>query len=242
MDLLAAIRIAIRRWYILAPLVVLCVLGSLAVRGQVQPSYEIDGILPIVSSYVSTKEAADQLNRNSFVDVGGTSAIMATLGDSAEIRRAVEERGGDPGYVIGSASGAITVAVRTDSVTRALDTYRIVREELGIRLDTLQRSTGVPAAFRVTISDALAPTGGLASFTGSNRAMIASLGLGLVLSFATCVFIDYLLSRRRRGEREQRPGPASHRRAGADPLPERTAQATGGARPSNGTSTNQGAG
>ena len=238
MDLLAAIRIAVRRWYILAPLIVLSMLGSLAVRDQVQPSYEIDGVLPIVSSYVSTQEATDQLNRNSFVDVGGTSAIMATLGDSAEIRRAVEERGGDPSYVIGSASGAITVAVRTDSITRALATYQIVREELGVRLDTLQRSTGVPAAFRVTISDALAPTGGLASVTGRNRAMIASLGLGLVLSFATCVFIDYLLSRRRRGASRENLG----RSWVSDDQAREQSPATGEARPSNGPYTNQGAG
>lgn len=199
MDLLAAIRIAVRRWYILAPLVVLSALGGLAVRDQIQPSYEIDGVLPIVSPYVSTQEASDQLKRNNFVEVGGTSGLIATLGDSTEVRRAVDERGGDPGYVIGSTSGAITLKVRTDSVERGLATYRIVREELGVRLDTLQRSTGVPAAFRVIISDALAPTGGLASVTGSNRAMIASLGLGLVLSFATCVFVDYLISRRQRG-------------------------------------------
>jgi hypothetical protein len=237
MDLLAAIRIAVRRWYLLAPLVVLSVLGSLAVRDQVQPSYDIDGVLPIVSPYLSTQEATAQLNRNHFVDVGGTSAIMATLGDSAEIRRAVEERGGDPSYVIGSASGAITVAVRTDSVTRALDTYRIVREELGVRLDALQRSTGVPAAFRVTISDALAPTGGLASFTGSNRAMIASLGLGLVLSFATCIFIDYLLSRRRRGVGRENPDTSW----ASDDQARRQSPATREPRHSNGTYTNQGA-
>lgn len=199
MDLLAAVRIAIRRWYILAPLVVLTLFGGLAVRGQVQPSYEISGVLPIVAPYLSTQEATAALHGNHFIDKGGTSAIMTTLGDTAEIRRAVDERGGDPNYVIGTAAGAITLAIRTDSIERALATYRIVHEELGTRLDTLQRSTGVPAAFRVTISDALAPTGGLASVTGSNRAMIASLGLGLVLSFATCVFIDYLLTRRRRG-------------------------------------------
>jgi hypothetical protein len=231
---LAAIRIAIRRWYILSPLVVLTLFGSLAVRDQVQPSYEVSGILPIVSPYLSTQEATVQLQANYFIDRGGTSGIMATLGDSAEIRRAVDERGGDPNYLISSASGAITIAIRTDSIERALATYRIVREELGVRLDTLQRGTGVPAAFRVTISDALAPTGGLASFTGSNRAMIASLGLGLVLSFATCVFIDYLLTRRRHPEH------TPHRWPGADPLPERTAQATSEARPSNGSYTNQG--
>lgn len=236
MDLLAAIRIAVRRWYILAPLVVLSVLGSLAVGDQIQPSYEVDGVLPIVTSYVSTQEATDQLKRNYFVDVGGTSGIMATLGDSTEVRRAVEERRGDPGYVIGSTSGAITFKVRTDSSERALATYRIVREELGVRLDTLQRSTGVPAAFRVTISDALAPTGGLASFTGKNRAMIASLGLSLVLSFATCVFIDYLLSRRRRGASRENLGTSW---ASGDQAREQS-PATGEARPSNGTYTNQG--
>lgn len=236
MDLLAAIRIAVRRWYILAPLVVLSMLGSLAVRDQIQPSYEIDGVLPIVTSYVSTQEATDQLKRNYFVDVSGTSGIMATLGDSAEVRRAVEERGGDPTYVIGSTAGALTFKVRTDSVERALVTYRIVREELGVRLDTLQRSTGVPAAFRVTISDALTPTGGLASVTGSNRAMIASLGLGLVLSFAACVFIDYLLSRRRRGAGRENLGMSW----ASDDQAREQSPATSEARSSNGTHTNQG--
>ncbi|MGH4023613.1 MAG: hypothetical protein ACRDRV_03415 [Pseudonocardiaceae bacterium] len=236
MDLLAAIRIAVRRWYILVPLVVLSVLGSLAVRNQVQPSYEIEGVLPIVPPYVSTQEATDQLERNKFVDVSGTSSIMATLGDSAEIRRAVEERGGDAGYVIAAASGAVTVTIRTDSVERALATFRLVREELGSRLDTLQRSTGVPAAFRVTISDALAPTGGLASATGSNRAMMASLGLGLILSLAACVFIDYLLSRRLRGVGRERSVWVSDDRAGGQ------SPAPGEVRPPTNTYPNRGTG
>lgn len=236
MDLLAAIRIAIRRWYLLAPLVVLSMLGSLAVREQIQPSYEVDGVLPIVTSYVSTQEATDQLKRNYLVDASGTSGIMATLGDSAEVRSAVDGQGGDPGYVIGSTAGTLTFKVRTDSVERALATYRIVHQELGLRLDTLQRSTGVPAAFRVTISDALAPKGGLASVTGRNRAMIASLGLGLVLSFAACVFIDYLLSRRRRDASRENPGVS---RAADDPTAEQR-PATSEARPLNSNYPNQG--
>ena len=233
MDLLAAVQIAIRRWYLLAPLIMLSALGSLAVRDQIQPSYEIDGLMPIVASYVSTQEASDQLKRNTFVEVGGTRGIMALLGDSAEVRRAVEQRGGDGSYVVGSGSGAVTIKVRTDSVERALATYRILREELNVRLDALQRATGAPAAYRVTITDALAPTGGLASFTGRNRAMLASLGLGVVLSFAACVFADYLLSRQRRADgRENLRAPRL-----SDNPPERR-PATAEARPSNGTYSN----
>lgn len=235
MDLLAAVRIAVRRWYLLMPLLMLSALGSLAVRNQIQPNYEIDGLMPIVSSYVSTQEASDQLKRNTFAEVGGTSGIMALLGDSAEVRRAVEERGGDAGYVVGSSSGAITVKVRTDSVERALATYRLLREELNVRLDTLQRATGAPAAYRVTITDALAPTGGLASFTGRSRAMLASLGLGLVLSFAACVFLDYLLSRRGRpADREDLQTPWTVEDQAREPSP-----ATVPARHSNGTYPNQ---
>lgn len=216
MDLLGALRIAVRRWYILAPLVALSVLGSLGVRDQVKPSYDIDGVLPIVAPYVSTQEAADQLNRNNFLDLGTTSSVMASLGNSAEIRRTVEAQGGDPNYEIAAESGALTIAVSTGSLERALATYRLVGAELGARLDNLQRSTGVPVAFRVTISDALQPTGALASTTGSNRAMIASLGLGLVLSLAICVFVDFLPARR---QHRARPDPVrgAGERSAADP-------------------------
>ncbi len=236
MDLLAAVRIAVRRWYLLVPLVALSALGSLAVRNQIQPNYEIDGLMPIVASYVSAQEASEQLKRNSFVEVGGTSGLMALLGDSAEVRRAVDKRGGDASYVVGSSSGAITVKVKTDTVERGLATYQILREELNVRLDTLQRSTGVPAAYRVAITDALAPTGGLASFTGRTRAMLASVGLGLVLSFAACVFADYLLARRRRGASPENPGMSQ---ISDDQSPQRSPAASE-ARPSNGTYTNQG--
>ncbi|HET9257178.1 MAG TPA: hypothetical protein VFO16_18535 [Pseudonocardiaceae bacterium] len=199
MDLLAALRIALRRWYILIPLIALTALGGLAVRTQIKPSWEVDGLLPIVTPYVSTQEASDQLKHNTLIDAGGTSTLMGLLGDSPEVRQAVEKRGGDANYVVSASSGSITVKIKTDSVARALATYQILRDELNIRLDALQRSIGVPGAYRATISDALAPTGGLSSNTGRTRAMLGSLGLGIALSFATCVFADYLLTRRRPG-------------------------------------------
>jgi hypothetical protein len=233
MDLLGAIRIAIRRWYILAPLVVLSVFGSLAVRDQIQPSYEIDGVLPIVAPFVSTQEAADQLARNNFLDLGATSAVMASLGDSAEIRQVVEERGGDPDYEIASASGALTIAISTDGAERALATYRLVGEELRVRLDALQGSTGVPAAFRVSISDALEPAGAVASTSDRKRAVLASLTLGLVVSLATCVFADHLLSQRRRRAVSEPSGWARGEGAGlaTNPSDERDGTGPGLGRP-----------
>lgn len=197
MDLLAVLRIAARRWYLLVPLIILSVVASRAVYGQVRPSYEIEAVLPITAPYVQTSEAADRLGRNTFLDLRVTSSIMASLGDSADIRHAIEEQGGDPEYEIGSDAGVITVSVSTDSPERALTTYRLVGETLSVRLDKLQESTGAPPEFRVTINKILQPTGALISTSGRERAVIASLALGLVLSIAACVFVDYLLTRRR---------------------------------------------
>lgn len=197
MDLLAVLRIAARRWYLLLPLIVLSLMGSRVVYDQVQPGYQVAAVMPILAPYVRSSQEADQLGRNTFLDLRVTSNILGTLGDSADTRNTVETKGGDPNYKISSTDGVITITVSTDSPERALKTYSLVGDILSMRLDELQESTGTPPQFRVTVSKVLQPTGALTSASGRQRAVIASLALGLVLSIATCVFVDYLLSRRR---------------------------------------------
>lgn len=205
MDLLAVLRIAVRRWYVLMPLLVLAVTGGWAGSRQVQPTYKIDGVLPMAAPYLDSEEAASQLSRNSFLDLITTGAVMGALGESGDIRNAVEEEGGDPGYEIVHEDGIVKVAVSTDTPERALATYRLIAEALDARLDVLQADAAVPAAFRVSVSDALQPRQAEESLGSRQRVLIASVALGVILSIAVAVFTDYLLARRRSGE------PGGHR-------------------------------
>jgi len=201
-DLLAVLRVAARRWYILLPLLVLATVGGWAVSQKVSPNYQIKAVFPISAPYTDSDDAGNQLSRNPFLDIVTTSKILGMLGDSPDVRNAVEDGGGDPEYEITEEGGVLSSTVSTDSPDRALATYRLTVDALGTRLDALQADAGVPPAFRVTIRNVLQPAQAEESLGNRQRVLIASVALGGSLSIAICVFSDYVLIRRRTGRIE----------------------------------------
>ena len=199
MDLLGVLRVTARRWYVLLPILALCVIGSWAVSRQVAPTYEVQAILPLTTPYVGSDEAASSLAGNGFTDLVTTASMMAAIGDSPDVREEVEESNGNSEYEIGADGALVSVIISGETPQTAFQTYNALREALDRRLAALQEAAGVPTGFRVVFSDAVTP--GLAKQTvGSRqRALIASLGLGVILSLATSVLADHVLSRRRIG-------------------------------------------
>jgi len=213
-DLLAVLRVAARRWYILLPLLVLGTVGGWAVSQKVSPKYQIEAVLPISAPYTDSDDASNQLSRNPFNDIVTTSKILGLLGDSPDVRSAVEDGGGDPDYEITGEGGVLSLTVRTDSPDRTLATYGLISDALGIRLDALQADAGVPPAFRVTIRNVLRPAQAEESLGNRQRVLIASVALGGTLSIAICVFADYVLTRRRTGRIENSGSGGDDRDAG----------------------------
>jgi len=213
-DLLAVLRVAARRWYILLPLLVLGTVGGWAVSQKVSPKYQIEAVLPISAPYTDSDDASNQLSRNPFNDIEIISKILGLLGDSPDVRSAVEDGGGDPDYEITGEGGVLSLTVRTDSPERTLTTYGLISDALGIRLDALQADAGVPPAFRVTIRNVLRPAQAEESLGNRQRVLIASVALGGTLSIAICVFSDYVLIRRRTGRIENSGSGGDDRDAG----------------------------
>lgn len=197
MDLLGVLRVAVRRWYILIPLLVLSVAGGWGVSQQVKPTYEIQGILTVTAPYVSTGEEARVLSGNTFLDYNNTAAIMAALADSPQIRSMVETDGFNSGYKIQANGSVVTVTVSEESPEQALAAYRLITETLRGRLDMLQGEAKVPPDSRIVVADVLRPRGAQETLGNRQRVLLASVALGGVLSIAICVFADYLLTRRR---------------------------------------------
>lgn len=197
MDLLGVLRVAVRRWYILIPLLVLSVAAGWGVSQQVKPTYEIQGILTVSAPYVSTGEEAKVLSGNTFLDYNNTAAIMAALADSPQIRSMVETAGFNSGYKIQANGSVVTVAVSEESPEQALAAYRLITETLRGRLDILQADARVPPDSRIVVADVLRPSGAQETLGNRQRVLLASVALGGVLSIAICVFADYLLTRRR---------------------------------------------
>lgn len=197
MDLLAVLRVAGRRWYILLPLLFLSVIGAWTVSEQVKPAYEIDGILTINVPYVASEEEANLLSGNVFLDYNNTANIMAALADSPEVRNMTKTAGSDPDYDILAEGSVVKVGVSEASPQQALATYRMIIDTLDVRLDALQAQAAIPPGMRVQVADVLQSQGAQESLGNRQRVLLASVALGAILSIAICVFTDYLLTRRR---------------------------------------------
>lgn len=197
MDLLAVLRVAGRRWYILLPLLILSVVGAWTVSEQVKPAYELEGILTINVPYVASEEEANLLSGNVFLDYNNTANIMAAIADSPEVRNMIKTAGSDPDYDILAEGSVVTVGVSEGSPQQALATYRMIIETLDVRLDALQAQAAIPPAMRVQVADVLQSQGAQESLGNRQRVLLASVALGAILSIAICVFTDYLLTRRR---------------------------------------------
>ena len=197
MDLLGVLRVAVRRWYILIPLLVLSVAGSWGVSQEVKPAYEIAGILTVSAPYVVKGDEAEVLAGNTFIDYANTANIMLALADSPQVRSMVKAKGFNSDYKTLASGSVVTVTVSEDSPERALGSYRLISETLSGRLDSLQAAAGVPPGSRIVVTDVLQPQGAQETLGNRQRVLLASAALGGVLSIAVCVFVDYLLIRRR---------------------------------------------
>lgn len=197
MDLLAVLRVAGRRWYILLPLLFLSIVGAWTVSEQVKPAYELEGILTINVPYVASEEQANLLSGNVFLDYNNTANIMAAIADSPEVRNMIKTAGSDPDYDILAEGSVVTVGVSESSPQQALATYRMIIETLDVRLDALQAQAAIPPGMRVKVADVLQSQGAQESLGNRQRVLLASVALGAILSIAICVFTDYLLTRRR---------------------------------------------
>lgn len=200
MDLLAVLKVAGRRWYILLPLLVLSIVGSWSVSQQVKPAYEIEGILTVSAPYVSSQEEQQVLAGNTFLDYTNTANVMAALLDSPQIRSMVEAATFDPDYEVQANGSVVTVTVSEDQPERSLAAYRLIVDTLRGRIDTLQAEARVPPQFRIMVTDVLQPQGAQEALGNRQRVLIASVAMGGILSIAICVFADYLLTRRRPGQ------------------------------------------
>lgn len=199
MDLLAVLGVAVRRWYILLPLLALSIVGASTVSQQVKPKYELEGILTISVPYVASREEANLLSGNVFLDYNNTANIMAAIASSPEVRNMIKTAGSDPNYDVLAAGSVVKVGMSEGSPEQALATYRMLIETLDVRLDALQAQASIPSASRVTVADVLQPQGAQESLGNRLRVLLASAALGAILSIAICIFVDFLLTRRRSG-------------------------------------------
>lgn len=225
MDIWRITVAALRRWYVLLPLLAVTGVLVMLAGNSVAPEYEGQA-----GAMLTAPRAATEL-ANPYSSITNANEALGIVLNSTESRRAVLEQGLSPSYEIGVASRStiLQVSVRADSPEVAVATGQAVLDLAVQELATRQTEAGLPPEAQFTLS-VLEPPGVTAIVeTGSVRvqAVVGLLGAGLSLLVA--VLLDDIVglwnrARAKRSRREKRSradkGPAATEQPSADTVGE----------------------
>lgn len=193
MDLVTVFRIAIRRWYVFVPTLILCCVTGFVAASQVAPGFEVGGVLVINTPYVTTEAEAAAIANNSYSDTRSTASVLGGVAASADTANAVAAQGGTGSFQALVQEGRPLIHVSVVATTReeALVTYRSLVGELGKRLDGIQAAKNVPPPARVTLDDVVNPQEPLQTTGSRMKVLFAAIGLGTILAFGLAVLADF---------------------------------------------------
>lgn len=211
MDVWRITVAALRRWYVLLPLLALTGLAAYTAGEGVQPQYEVTATAVIVPGAVESEVA------NPYGGLDDTASVLSIVLDSNESRSQVEGRGLDPGYEVstGSRNAIVSVTVLSDSEELALATGDGVLELARQELDERQQAAGITAEARIQLEVLQSPALSEVVTEGKLRNMAIIGVLGAAVSLLVAVLFDDIVGLLRRW---------LHRRAAArHPAPESAA-------------------
>lgn len=193
MDLVALMRIALRRWRLLVPLLVLSGgLGFLA-SVTVAPTYQVDGLVRVAFPFSTNETAARFIQSNPYYDTYSAALVLGQAGASVDLANDVAAAGGGAAFVVDASVGRsiIVVTVTGPDEAETIETYGIVVRELQQRLDLLQEDKDIPAPYRITADDVAKPQNAALSTSSRTKVLIASVALGGMLSLALALVVDH---------------------------------------------------
>lgn len=231
MDVWRITVAALRRWYVLLPLLGLTTLLVLAAGRGVQPEYEVTGATLLVPG----RDMQEVPN-----PYGGPAEANGALGivlNSPEARQKVADRGLVPTYEVSpqSRSTVMNFRVRSDSPQQGIETglavFQLAAEELRDR----QTAAGIEAGEQYSVDALQAPAVSAAVTDGKLRNMAVIAVLGGAISLMIAVFFDDVIGLVERNRRSRRrtvesagPAPAKAAVAARDDAVPVSRPATGG--------------
>lgn len=196
MDVWQITVAAVRRWYVLVPLLGLTVALAYAAGQGVAEEYEVTGTAMVVPG----RSYSDIPNPYGGPD--DASNAVAIVLNSPEMRQRIADEGFIPVYQIApsSRSTIMNFEVRGPSQQQAMDTGIAVFQMAAIELDQRQSAAGIRATEQYRLDVLQTPSVSAAVADGRLRNMAVVGVLGAALSLALAVFFDDVvgLVRRRR--------------------------------------------
>ncbi len=222
MDVWRITVVALRRWYVLLPLLALtAVLVMVSGRG-VKEEVDVSGATMLVPGRVYSEDP------NPYGGPSDANNAVAIVLNSPEVRSQIAEKGLIPSYEVSpqTRSTVMNFQVRGDSAETAVETGIAVFQQAAIELRDRQTAAGVPAESQYTIDVLQTPSVSAVVTDGKVRNMAVVGVLGAALSLVITVFFDdvvgLLRRRRRRRTSDAAAGSAAQSAPGEGGRTERT--------------------
>lgn len=200
MDVWQITVAALRRWYVLLPMLALTVLLALAAGKGVKEEYVATGTLMVVPGRMIPNAP------NPYGGPDDANNAVAIVLNSPEARRQVAEQGLASDYEVlpQSRSTIMAFTVRSESPSVSVDTGAAVFDLAAEELRDRQAAAGIRTGSQYSV-DALQPPSLSEVVTEGKRRNIAVVGvLGAGVSLVVAVFLDDVVGLVRRRRRRQR--------------------------------------
>jgi len=196
---------ALRRWYILIPLLALTAWGAMFVGDGFQPQYEVH------ATAMMTPGRTEPEVPNPYGDLDDANQAVTIVLNSAEARQQIIAQGLSADYEVtaDSRSTILQMVVRSDDRDAAVDTGTALLGLASKDLTTRQTEVGLAKSSQYTLSILAAPSVINVVYDGKLRtqAIVGLLGASVALVIAV-LFDDIIgLVRRRRTRRKEPKAP-----------------------------------
>lgn len=215
MDFLTAVKVVVRRWYVVLPVMLVSAVITAGVVQNVPPAYQSAGSVLLASPGMAREDGAPAINPFANIDYSSSvvAGIVAQLMESKEVRERLVEAGADPDYIVGTPTGsnAPVLGIESTAATAELSvqTVQIVMTGIQQELETRQRDAGGPPHTWIRAIVLTTPTEADVVVSGKIRALAALAALGLVAAVSLAFLVESIgVGRRRRMHDVDGPTPA----------------------------------
>lgn len=222
MDLWEVIIIGFRRWYVMVPLLVLCVLGAIRLSDGIDPVYKTETEAIYLSpNLIVTETDADLLDDGEELPPTEVESILNPLAnrreaallqkfnvESTRVKRSFEDAGLSTTYTVtvDRRDAIVQIAVEASSSDQAVQTLVAVTDYLVDDLDARQAEYEIDPRERVQLSVIPAPDLADPDYTSATRTRFILFGLAGIVAFGAAVGVESLTSYlKRRNDPEADP-------------------------------------
>lgn len=219
MDVVDLMRILLRRWYLVLPVVSLVAVAAFSYSDRIEPEYQAQGSVLLLPPGAVAPDEAPVVNPWQAIGTDATIEALSVLVQSEEFAtRTATEVGVAPGDTFSyevlteNRSAVVTVEATAESPEQAIAAASIVKAGLQRELDLVHEEYGVPTDLRTTFRTLNEPGLIEVLYPGQLQVRIGGLAAGVLLALVIALLGDRVLfwvGRRRRDSADAAAGAAS---------------------------------